>query len=296
MGRKRVAVRKAFCSGRTDDSNNPIPADGGGTEPVSGSSSFSLPVPVDGSRGAGSSSFSLPAPVDGSRGAGSSSFSLPAPVDGSRGAESGSSSLPADGDIGVDVPVKGAKPSVSRAECWKHMNKREIIDDGIKSYIAICHYCKTELSTDSARGTGHLNRHFKACLKKAGKTFGASMQTQLNSVADGTVSTWVYNPQLAREEIIKYIVSEDLPIMMGESPNFKNLIQRAFFPQYQPVSRTTIKSDLMSQYHKQLAVLKENFKKVQFSFALTSDIWTSSHQKTSYISVVAHYLDNSYCL
>jgi hypothetical protein len=43
-------------------------------------------------------------------------------------------------------------------------------------------------------------------------------------------------------------------------------------------------------------VLKENFKNVQFSFALTSDIWTSSHQKTSYISVVAHYLNNSYCL
>ena len=152
------------------------------------------------------------------------------------------------------------------------------------------------MSADSTGGTGHLNRHYRACLKKAGQTFGTGVQTQLNFAADGTVSTWVYNPQLAREEIIKYIVSEDLPIMMGESPNFKNLIQRAFCPQYQPVSRTTIKSDLMSQYHKQLAVLKENFKKVQFSFALTSDIWTSSHQKTSYISVVAHYLDNSYCL
>jgi hypothetical protein len=31
---------------------------------------------------------------------------------------------------------------------------------------------------------------------------------------------------------------------MGESPNFKNLIQCAFCPQYQPVSRTTIKSGL----------------------------------------------------
>jgi hypothetical protein len=142
------------------------------------------------------------------------------------------------------VSVKGAKPSISRAECWKHMDKREIIENGIKSYIVICHYCKTELSADSAGGTRHLNRHFKACLKKAGQTFGAGMQTQLNFVADGTVSTWVYNPQLAREEIIKYIVSKDLPIMMGESPNFKNLIQCAFCPQYQPVSRTTIKLGL----------------------------------------------------
>jgi hypothetical protein len=85
MGRKRVAGRKSFRSSRIDDSSNPtmevpgsrpvyspslrVPGDGGGTEPVSGSSSFSLPVPVDGSKGV----------------------------------ESGSSSLPADGDIGVDV-------------------------------------------------------------------------------------------------------------------------------------------------------------------------------------------------
>jgi hypothetical protein len=180
---------------------------------------------------------------------------------------SGSSSLPADGGGGVRVcsgssslPADGAaKPSVSRAECWKHMDKREIVENGIKSYIVVCHYCKTELSADSAGGTGHLNRHFRACLKKVGQTLGAGVQTQLNFAADGTVSTWVYNPQVAREEIIKYIVSEDLPIMMGESPNFKNLIQRAFCPQYQPISRTTIKSNLMLQYRKHLAALKENF-------------------------------------
>ena len=84
--------------------------------------------------------------------------------------------------------------------------------------------------------------------------------------------------------------------MMGESQNFKNLIQRAFCPQYEPVSRTTTRSDLMSLYKKKLAVVKESFKNVKFSFALTSDVWTSSHQRTSYISVVAHYLDDSYCL
>jgi len=109
-------------------------------------------------------------------------------------------------------------------------------------------------------------------------------------------STWVYNPQVAREEIIKYIVSEDLPIMMGESKNFTNLIQRAFCPQYQPVTRKTTKTDLMSLYKNKLAALKETFKKVQYSFALTSDIWTSSHQRTCYVSVVAHYLDDEYAL
>jgi hypothetical protein len=142
MGRKRVAGRKAFCSSRIDDSNNPI------------SSEFSPTIEVSGSRPICSPSLRVPADGGGTKPvSGSSSFSLPVLVDGSRGAESGYSSLPADGDIGVDVPVKGAKPSVSRAECWKHMDKREIIEHGIKSYIAVCHYCKTELSADSAGGT-----------------------------------------------------------------------------------------------------------------------------------------------
>jgi hypothetical protein len=282
MGRKRSATRKPYASRRLDGSTSPCEL--APTPTMEGRSDGVLVCSV----GANAS-----LPVDGAGGVPFCSGSSSLPVDGGEGVPvcSGSSSLPADALV-----HSASKPSVSRAECWKHMDKREIVDNGIKSYIAVCHYCKTELSADSAGGTGHLNRHFKACLKKVGQTLGAGVQTQLNFAADGTVSTWVYNPQVAHEEIIKYIVSEDLPIMMGESPNFKNMIQRAFCPQYQPISRTTIKSDLMSQYRKHLVVLKESFKKVQFSFALTSDIWTSLHQKTSYISVVAHYLDNSYCL
>jgi hypothetical protein len=152
------------------------------------------------------------------------------------------------------------------------------------------------LSASSAAGTGHLNRHYKACLTKLGKTQGGGTQTNLNFSADGTISTWVYNPQVARDEIVKFIVCEDLPIMLGESQNFKNLIQRALCPQYQPVTRKTTKSDLIAIYKNKLAALKESFKKVQFSFALTSDIWTSSHQKICYVSVVSHYLDDSYAL
>ncbi|KAJ1278634.1 hypothetical protein BS78_04G093800 [Paspalum vaginatum] len=194
------------------------------------------------------------------------------------------------------VPVPAPTAKCPKAECWKHMDKVEVVENGITTYIAICHYCKAELSAGSGGGTGHLNRHYKACLANLGQTKGGGVQTQLNFAANGTVSTWVYNPQVAREAIIEYIVFEDLPIMMGESHNFKNLIQRAFCPQYQPVSRITTKSDLMSLYKKKRADLKETFNKVSFSFALTSDVWTSSHQKTSYISIVAHYLDDSYCL
>ena len=119
---------------------------------------------------------------------------------------------------------------------------------------------------------------------------------QLNFEADGSVSTWAYNPHYAREEIARFIVFEDQPIRMGESRSFERMIQRGFCPQYQHVSRRTTSSDILGMYSRELAALKEIFLKVQYSFALTSDIWTSSHQRTTYISVVAHYLDDEYKL
>jgi hypothetical protein len=126
--------------------------------------------------------------------------------------------------------------------------EEKTVENGITRYVAMCNYCKSELTAAPTGGTGRLNRHYKACLARLGQTQGGGVQTQLNFAADDTVSTWVYNPQAARKEIIKYIVSEDLPIMMGESRNFENLIKRAFCPQYQPVSRTTTKHDLVSLF------------------------------------------------
>ena len=96
---------------------------------------------------------------------------------------------------------------------------------------ATCKYCKKEYSAGSRGGTGHLNRHYEACLKKYSKhEQGGGVQTQLNIAADGSVSTWVYNSDVARQEIARYIAVEDLPIRMGESPAFERMIQRAFCP------------------------------------------------------------------
>jgi hypothetical protein len=160
MARKRVDTRKPYASRRIDDSSSPCElapivegrSDGGGGVPMC-------------SAGANASLL----------------------ADGGGGVLvcSGSSSLP------VDVLVQSAaKSSVSREECWKHMDKQEIVENGIKNYIVLCHYSKTELSVDSAGGIGRLNRHFRACLKKVGQTLGAGGQTQLNFATNGTVTTW----------------------------------------------------------------------------------------------------------
>jgi hypothetical protein len=128
------------------------------------------------------------------------------------------------------------------------------------------------------------------------KEQGGRVQTQLNIKADGSVSTWIYDPEVARQEIARYITVEDLPIRMGESPAFERMIQRAFCPQYSNVSRKTTKKDIVKSYSEKLDTLRPSLSAVTFSIALTSDIWTSSYQRTSYLSVVAHYIDNKYRL
>ncbi len=71
------------------------------------------------------------------------------------------------------------------------------------------------------------------------------------------------------------------------------MIQKAFCPKYIKVSRKTTKNDIAAIYRSKLSVLKQTFSTTSFSFAVTSDIWTSQHQRTSYLSVVLHYLDNN---
>jgi hypothetical protein len=57
------------------------------------------------------------------------------------------------------------------------------------------------------------------------KEQGRRVQTQLNIAADGSVSTlWVYDHEVARQEIARYIAVEDQPIRMGESSAFERMI------------------------------------------------------------------------
>jgi hypothetical protein len=104
------------------------------------------------------------------------------------------------------------------------------------------------------------------------KEQGGRVQTQLNIAADGSVSTWVYDPEVARQEIARYIAVEDQPIRVGESSAFERVIQHAFCPQYSNVSRKTTKKDIVKAYHEKLAALRQSLSAITFSIALTSDI------------------------
>lgn len=97
----------------------------------------------------------------------------------------GDRSAAADGSPGNNALAPGGGLCNFRAKCWQHMQRQKVVKDGITHIIAVCNYCKSKLSAASSGGTGHLNRHYKACLTRLGQTQEGGIQTQLNFSADG---------------------------------------------------------------------------------------------------------------
>ena len=59
------------------------------------------------------------------------------------------------------------KKEKKTSEVWKHFKVcDQKLDDGTILPRAVCIYCKHALTCRTTNGTGHLRRHFNACLKK----------------------------------------------------------------------------------------------------------------------------------
>ncbi|KAK3204308.1 hypothetical protein Dsin_018354 [Dipteronia sinensis] len=120
-------------------------------------------------------------------------------------------------------------------------------------------------------------------------------QTQLQWNPDGSVSTWQYDLDLVREQLVLYCAATDQPIGFQENPHFQKLINNAFNPQYVPVSRNTTRSDLIRTFQKRRTELISELQNISFSIALTSDIW-SGRSKQDYLCVTGHYVDTQWIL
>ena len=73
--------------------------------------------------------------------------------------------------------------------------------------------------------------------------------------------------------VARLIVGAKLPISFGENPFFEQFMQ-TFIPNYQTVSRVTIRSDILKLFEKKKLELLDEFKRGTFSVALTSDVWS----------------------
>ena len=165
--------------------------------------------------------------------------------------------------------------------------------DGQVMDRAQCKFCPKHYVT-SAGGTGHLRRHMDKCMPAHGQV-DTTTQTQLQRHPDGSVSTWRYDPMVARECMARYIACTDQPISFGDNAFYEEFIQTAYNPQFQAVSRNTTRNDLIKCFQTQRDKLKAELHQLTVSIALTSDIW-NAFSKQDYLTVTGHYLDSDWNL
>ena len=88
------------------------------------------------------------------------------------------------------------------------------------------------------------------------------------------------------------MVKNELPFSLCEFLNFEEYVQLALQPAYRRISRRTFRKAAMTNY----LTMKDNLIGTLSAFnakiSLTSDIWTAPVDSISFISIIAHYIDN----
>ncbi|KAK2655312.1 hypothetical protein Ddye_008364 [Dipteronia dyeriana] len=185
-----------------------------------------------------------------------------------------------------------SRPRKLTSYVWQCFNIVQMtLLNGTSSLRAKCKFCHKDYAT-STGGTRYLRRHMHKCMPAHGQV-DTTTQTQLQLHPDGSVTTWQFDAMHTRECLARYIAQTDQPISIGESPFYTELITSAYNPQYEPVSRTTTRNDLIRLFETQRDDLVAEIQHLSVSVALTSDIWNAC-SKQDYLCVTGHYLDSDW--
>jgi hypothetical protein len=92
------------------------------------------------------------------------------------------------------------------------------------------------------------------------------------------VEKYVFDQQVARKELALMICIHEYPLSMVDHVGFRRFCA-APQPLFKVVSRNTIKKDILEMYEVQRLSLVNFFPLCQSRVAVTTDMWTTNHQK-----------------
>ncbi|TXG72640.1 hypothetical protein EZV62_001219 [Acer yangbiense] len=118
-----------------------------------------------------------------------------------------------------------------------------------------------------------------------------------NKSTDGKISigTYSYDQDYARHELANMIILHEYPLSMVEHRGFRMFVN-SLQPLFSHVSKNTIKKDILGIYEVEKSKTQQVLEGNQGRIAITTDLWTASNQKRGYMTVTAHFIDDSWTL
>lgn len=194
------------------------------------------------------------------------------------------------------------------------------------TYVAICRHCKKRLSGSSTSGTSHLRNHLIRCRRRSNHDVSQLLSTKRKKkdgalavanycvdhaqqkgdmlvhtryeqqIGDGTVSVAYTNFDNKRSEmdLARMIILHGYPLTMVQHSGFQ-LFVRNLQPLFDLVTFEKVEADCIEIYQKEKHKVCEVLDKLPGKFSVSADIW-SANEGVSYLSLTAHFIDESWQL
>nr|KAJ0211586.1 hypothetical protein LSAT_V11C400228500 [Lactuca sativa] len=189
--------------------------------------------------------------------------------------------------------VVGSKRA-TRSPAWQHFIKFKLNDE-VK---ARCKHCSKVLGADSKNGTKHLLAHYQRCLHKPYPDIRQSILVQEKKKLDGTtthVSNYTFNADTSRKDLAEMIIVHEYPLSIVEHHGFRKFVG-GLQPLFKVPCRNTIKDDIKRIYDYERDKTMSLLAKTKSRIAVTTDMWTSNHQKKGFMAMTAHFVDQNWNL
>lgn len=203
-------------------------------------------------------------------------------------------------EIENELEAKKIRKKISKV--WECFEEVEVLENKVSVKKLKCKFCTKKYSKSKTGTTSQLKRHMSECfyLKNQPKNQGL-INFLPNEALDNEVEfSPIYVGQSAsydtfkiREIMAKMIIVHEYPFTMVEHTWF-NILCKALNPNFQKMSRNTIRNECLKVYESEKEKLKKVFKNVD-KISLTCDCWTSK-QTIGYMALTAHYVDSEWQL
>ncbi|KAK6276641.1 hypothetical protein POUND7_006350 [Theobroma cacao] len=105
---------------------------------------------------------------------------------------------------------------------------------------------------------------------------------------------FTFDQEASRKELARAIIMHEYPLSIVDDVGFRKY-SASLQPLFEVGSRKTLEGDILKIYDFEKAKLRNVIEGLNTRFAITTEMWTSKEKK-GYMSVIAHYIDDSWVL